>query len=57
MKKIRVENLEDADKMFERLKKIAERRNYTWVISMWGKDHWLIESITVNPTKIHRVNF
>ena len=57
MKKSYFDTVEEADKMFEMAKRVAEKRGYTWVISMWGKDHWLMESITVNPTKIHRVNF
>lgn len=57
MKVIKIEGMEDADKMFKKLKAYAEKHNLTWVISMWEPDHWLMESITVNPTKIHRVNF
>lgn len=57
MKRSRFDTLEAADKHFKMCKRFAEKRNYTWVISMWGKDGFLIESITVNPTKIHKINF
>lgn len=50
-------DLETADKMFKKYKNYAEKHNLTWVISMWGKDGFLMESITVNPTKVHKVNY
>lgn len=57
MKKSYFDTLEAADKMFKMAKRFAEKRKCTWVISMWGKDGWLMESIIVNPTKIIRGNF
>lgn len=55
MKTVKVDNLESADRMFKKYKAFAENHNLTWVISMWGKDRFLIESIIVNPTKIHKM--
>lgn len=50
-------DLESANKMFKKLKHYAEKCNVNWIISMWGLDGSLIESITVNPTMIHKGNF
>lgn len=52
MKRVYVDSLEAADRHFKTYKRFAEIRNLTWVISMWGNDGWLIESIIVNPTNI-----
>lgn len=57
IKRIRIDSFEDAEKMFIKLKEIAERRKYTWVISMWDADGFLWKSETINPTKIIKVNF
>lgn len=56
MKKSYCDTMEGADRVFKMAKKVAAKRGYTWVISMWGKDHWLMESIIVNPTKTHKYN-
>ena len=57
IKRSRFDDFEATVRHFDLCKRIAEKRGYTWVISMWGNDGFLVESITVNPTKIHRVNF
>lgn len=54
MKTVKVDNLGSADRMFKKYKEFAENHNLTWVISMWGNDGFLMESIIVNPTKVHR---
>lgn len=50
-KSICTDDFEQALRMYDKIKRFAEKHNLTMGIALWG-NRWLVQSTTINPTKI-----